>query len=125
MTKTKMYQTKLGAKFAILKGRIKSYFAGSHYVAETYTLKYNTATKEYAVEHYTMTRDEDQTFQKAMIAKQLEIEKLAKQEKEQELAELVNKVAAGEVDVPTMKSDKPKKRYYKPKAKKNKQTNNA
>jgi len=72
-----------------------------------------------------MTRDEEQTFQKAMIAKQLVIEKLAKQEKEQELTELVNKVAAGEVDVPTMKSDKPKKRYYNPISKKNKQTNNA
>jgi hypothetical protein len=125
MTKTKMYQTKLGAKLGILKSRIKSYFAGSHYVAETYTLKYNTATKEYAVEYYTMTRDEEQMLHKAMAVKQLEIEKLAKQEKEQELNEMANKVVTGEVDMPTMKSDKPKKRYYKPKAKKNKQPNKA
>ena len=125
MTKTKMYQTKLGAKFGILKGRIKSYFAGSHYVAETYTLKYNTATKEYAVEHYTMTRDEEQMLHKAMAVKQQEIERLAKIEQEIEIAELADQVVNGEADIPTMKSDKPKKRYYKPKAKKSTQTNKA
>ena len=120
-----MYQTKLGAKLGILKSRIKSYFAGSHYVAETYTLKYNTATKEYAVEYYTMTRDEEQMLHKAMAVKQQEIERLAKMEKELEIAELADQVMNGEVDMPTMKADKPKKRYYKPKAKKNKQPNKA
>jgi hypothetical protein len=125
MTKTKMYQTILGARFAILRGRIKSFFTGSHYVAETYTLKYNTATKEYVVEHYTMTRDEEQMLHKALAAKQQEIERLVKIEQELQIAELADQVANGEVDVPTMKSDKPKKRYYKPKAKKNTQKNNA
>jgi hypothetical protein len=72
-----------------------------------------------------MTRDEEQMLHKAMIVKQIEIEKLAKQASEKEMKEMAHKVASGEMEMPTMKSDNPKKRYYKPKAKKNKQPNNA
>lgn len=70
MKQTKIYKTRIGANLAILFAKVKNYFNGSHYVAETFTTKYNTDTKDYIIEHYTMTRDEEQVFQKAVAEQQ-------------------------------------------------------
>ena len=60
----------IGARMAITIGRIKSFFKGSHYVAESYTLKYNKTEKTYTVSHYTMTHDEKSQMDEVIAAKQ-------------------------------------------------------
>lgn len=77
MTTTKVYKTMIGARMAIMLGRIKRFFKGSHYVAETYTLKFEKADKSYIVEHYTMTHDAERRFLEALKIKQQEIAKVA------------------------------------------------
>ena len=77
MTTTKVYKTMIGARMAILIGRIKSFFKGSHYVAESYTLKYNKTEKTYTVNHYTLTHDEKSQMDEAIAIKQQELIQLA------------------------------------------------
>jgi hypothetical protein len=101
MTTTKVYKTMIGARMAIMMGRIKSFFAGSHYVAETYTLKFDKADKVYSVEHYTMTHDEEKEFYEAVAIKQQEIVKIAQQI-------LTNKPAENPTKTETPKMDKQK-----------------
>ena len=73
MRTTKVYKTKIGTKFAILKAKLKNFFNGSHYVVETFSTKYNTDTKEYTLEHYTLTREEDRQIKDAIAAEQARI----------------------------------------------------
>ena len=67
----------IGARMSIVMGRIKSFFNGSHYVAETYSLKYDKVGKLYHVEHYTMTREEEKQFHDALKIKEQEIVQMA------------------------------------------------
>jgi hypothetical protein len=80
MTTSKIYKTMIGARLAILMGRIKSFFKGGHYVAETFTLKYSKADKTYELVHYTMTHDEKRLFDEAIAIKQQEIVEVAQKE---------------------------------------------
>ena len=73
MKTTKVYKTKIGTKLAILKAKLKNFFNGSHYVAETFTTRYNNDTKEYTLEHYTMTHDEEKQFNAAVAEQQAKI----------------------------------------------------
>lgn len=131
MTTTKVYKTMIGARLAIMIGRIKRFFKGSHYVAETYTLKFEKADKSYIVEHYTMTHDAERRFLEALKIKQQEITKVA-----QEILETNPQDNSTNVEAPKMNtkpkqtakpktknpnttnvaqkatSDKPKKKYY-------------
>jgi hypothetical protein len=131
MTTTKVYKTMIGARMAIMMGKIKSFFKGSHYVAETYTLKFDKTDKVYIVEHYTMTHDEERQFHEALKIKQQEIEKMAKEILTNEPVENPTKTEAPKMNAKpkqtakpktqkpnttnvTQKtaSDKPKKKYY-------------
>lgn len=76
MTQSKTYKSKIAAKFGILFSRIKNKFNGSKLVAETYTLKYNTTTKEYIVVCNTMTEAEEQEFHIAIAEQQAKIMEL-------------------------------------------------
>jgi hypothetical protein len=127
MTTTKVYKTMIGARMAIMLGRIKRFLKGSHYVAETYTLKFEKADKSYIVEHYAMTHDEERRFHEALKIKQQEIAKVA-----QEILETKPQDNSANVEAPKMiakpkqtakpktenpnttntASDKPKKKYY-------------
>lgn len=73
MKTTKVYKTRIGTKLAILKAKLKNFFNGSHYVAETFTTRYNNDTKEYTLEHYTMTHDEEKQFNAAVAEQQAKI----------------------------------------------------
>ena len=128
MKTTKVYKTKLGAKLAIGFAKIRNFFGGSHYVAETFTTRFNTETKEYSVEHFTMTRDEEQKFhnaiaeQQAIIAELMETERQTKQTKPQQPKQPKQykqpkqqpQVKQNNSETPNMNA-KPKKKYYKPK----------
>ena len=81
MRTTKVYKTMIGARMAILIGRIKSFFKGSHYVAEHYTLKYDRTERVYHVEHYTMTHDEKSQMDAAITIKQNELIRMAEEMK--------------------------------------------
>lgn len=76
MTTTKVYKTMIGARMAIMVGKIKSFFKGGHYVVETYTLKFDKVNKTYNVEHYTMTHDEEKEFYEAIGEQQAKIMKM-------------------------------------------------
>jgi hypothetical protein len=76
MTQSKTYKSKIAAKFGILFSRIKNKFNGSKLVAETYTLKYNTTTKEYLVISVTMTEAEEKEFHIAIAEQQAKIMEL-------------------------------------------------
>ena len=118
MTTTKIYKSVIGARLAILIGRVKSFFTGSHYVAEHYTLKFDKATKEYQVVHYTMTREEKHQFDEAIAVKQQELIQMAEQMKtEME----TTTVTTATTEAPKMNA-KPKQ-PAKPKAKKPDTTN--
>jgi len=78
MKTTKVYKTKIETKLAILMARVKNFFNGSHYVAETFTTKYNKETKEYTLEHFTMTYAEEKQFNETMAEQQAKIIELAK-----------------------------------------------
>lgn len=133
MTTTKIYKSVIGARLAILIGRVKSFFTGSHYVQEHYTLKFDKTAKEYHVVHYTMTREEKHKFEEAIAIKQQEIIEMAEQMKN----EMVNSTTiTTTTEAPKMNakpkqtakpktqkanttnvtqktaSDKPKKKYY-------------
>ena len=138
MTTTKVYKTMIGARMAIMLGRIKRFLKGSHYVAETYTLKFEKADKSYIVEHYAMTHDEERRFHEALKIKQQEITKKAQEILEtkpqdnsanveapkmdkQKVAKikLSDKNNSAQTEAPKMNtkpkqtvSDKPKKKYY-------------
>jgi len=73
MTQSKTYKSKIAAKFGILFSRIKNKLNGSKLVAETYTLKYNTKTKEYIVVCNTMTEAEEKEFHIAIAEQQAKI----------------------------------------------------
>jgi len=73
MTQSKTYKSKIAAKFGILFSRIKNKLNGSKLVAETYTLKYNTKTKEYLVISVTMTEAEEKEFHIAIAEQQAKI----------------------------------------------------
>jgi hypothetical protein len=73
MTQSKTYKSKIAAKFGILFSRIKNKFNGTKLVAESYTLKYNTTTKEYLVISVTMTEAEEQEFHIAIAEQQAKI----------------------------------------------------
>jgi hypothetical protein len=127
MTTTKVYKTMIGARMAIMLGRIKRFLKGSHYVAETYTLKFEKADKSYIVEHYAMTHDEERRFHEALKIKQQEIT-----QKAQQILETKPQDNSVNVEAPKMNtkpkqtakpktenpnttntaSDKPKKKYY-------------
>lgn len=138
MKRTKVYKTKIGTKFAILKAKLKNFFNGSHYVAETFTTKYNKETKEYTLEHFTMTREEDKQLHDAIKEQQSKIAELIISEaptmerqktKEQKWAEDVErnrqkqlaenkskkpaKPKAPKTDTPKMVANKPKRKYTK------------
>jgi hypothetical protein len=138
MTTTKVYKTMIGARMAIMLGRIKRFLKGSHYVAETYTLKFEKADKSYIVEHYAMTHYEERRFHEALKIKQQEITKKAQEILEtkpqdnsanveapkmdkQKVAKikLSDKNNSAQTEAPKMNtkpkqtaSDKPKKKYY-------------
>jgi hypothetical protein len=101
MTTTKVYKTMIGARMAIMLGRIKRFFKGSHYVAETYTLKFEKADKSYIVEHYAMTHDEERRFHEALKIKQQEITKKA-----QEILETKPQDNSANVEAPKMDKQK-------------------
>ena len=131
----------IGARMAITMGRIKSFFKGSHYVAESYTLKFDKADNSYIVEHYTMTHDEEKQFYEAVAEQQAKIMKMMmptnepvipiidiQKSKEEKWAEDVEKNRQKQLaqnkkvtakpktqTTPTMEA-KPKRKYYKPKA---------
>ena len=138
MKTTKVYKTKIGTKFAIIKAKLKNFFNGSHYVAETFTTKYNKETKEYTLEHFTMTREEDKQLHDAIKEQQSKIAELIISEaptmerqktKEQKWAEDVErnrqkqlaenkskkpaKPKAPKTDTPKMVASKPKRKYTK------------
>ena len=73
MTQSKTYKSRIAAKFGILFSRIKNKFNGSKLVAESYTLKYNTKTKEYTVVMNFMTEAEEAEFNKAIAEQQVRI----------------------------------------------------
>jgi hypothetical protein len=131
MTTTKVYKTMIGARMAIMVGKIKSFFKGSHYVAETYTLKFDKAEKLYHVEHYTMTHYEEKEFYEAVAIKQQEIAKVAQKMLKNKPANNTTKVEAPKMNAKSKQtakpktqkpnttnvtqktaSDKPKKKYY-------------
>ena len=124
MKTTKVYKTKLGAKLAIGFAKIRNFFGGSHYVAETFTTRFNTETSEYSVEHFTMTRDEEQKFhnalaeQQAAIIELMETEKQTQPKKQQQPKQPKQykqpQVKQNNSETPNMNA-KPKKKYYKPK----------
>lgn len=122
MKTTKVYKTKLGAKLAIGFAKIRNFFGGSHYVAETFTTRFNTETNEYSVEHFTMTRDEEQKFhnaiaeQQAIIAELMETEKQTQPNKQQQPKQpkQQSQVKQNNSETPNMNA-KPKRKYYKPK----------
>lgn len=124
MKTTKVYKTKIGAKLAIAFAKIRNYFNGSHYVAETFTTRFNTETNEYSVEHFTMTRDEEQKFhnalaeQQAAIIELMETEKQTQPKKQQQPKQPKQykqpQVKQNNSETPNMNA-KPKKKYYKPK----------
>jgi hypothetical protein len=139
MKTTKVYKTQIGTKLAILKAKLKNFFNGSHYVAETFTTRYNNDTKEYTLEHYTMTHDEEKQFNAAVAEQQLKIAELiesqmaekSKAEKwaddvernrQKQLAEneskkntnTTAKPKAPKTDTPKMVAGKPKRKYTKP-----------
>ena len=138
MKTSKTYKTKIGTKLAILKAKLKNFFNGSHYVAETFTTKYNKETKEYTLEHFTMTREEDKQLHDAIKEQQSKIAELIISEaptmerqktKEQKWAEDVErnrqkqlaenkskkpaKPKAPKTDTPKMVANKPKRKYTK------------
>lgn len=133
MTTTKIYKSIIGARLAILIGRVESFFTGSHYVQEHYTLKFDKVKKEYQVVHYTMTREEKRQFDEAIAVKQQELIQMAEQMKtEMETTTATTespkmnakpkqpKTKKPEVTnvAPKTASDKPKKKYYHSKNKK-------
>jgi hypothetical protein len=73
MTQSKTYKSKIAARFGILLSRIKNKFNGSKLVAESYTLKYNTTTKEYTVVMNFMTEAEEKEFHAAIAEQQAKI----------------------------------------------------
>jgi len=101
MTTTKVYKTMIGARMAIMLGRIKRFLKGSHYVAETYTLKFEKADKSYIVEHYAMTHDEERRFHEALKIKQQEIAQMA-----QEILETKPQDNSANVEAPKMDKQK-------------------
>lgn len=138
MKTTKVYKTKIGTKFAIIKAKLKNFFNGSHYVAETFTTKYNKETKEYTLEHFTMTREEAKQLNDAIKEHQSKIAELiiaeaptmerqkTKEEKwaedvernrQKQLAENKSKKPAKpkapKTDTPKMVANKPKRKYTK------------
>lgn len=76
MTQSKTYKSKIAARFGILWSRIKNKFNGSKLVVETYTMKYNTATKECTVDMNFMTEAEEQQFHIAIAEQQARIAEL-------------------------------------------------
>jgi hypothetical protein len=133
----------IGARMAIILGKLKSFFKGSHYVAESYTLKFDKADKVYNVEHYTMTHDEERRFHEALKIKQQEIAKMAQEILTNKPAENPTKTEAPKMNTKpkqtakpktqkpnttnvTQKtaSDKPKKKYYYNSNKKKSNTKN-
>lgn len=142
MKTTKVYKTRIGTKLAILTAKLKNFFNGSHYVAETFTTKYNNETKEYTLEHFTMTREEEKQLHDAIKEQQAKIAELIIAEaptmerqktKEQKWAEDVErnrqkqlaenkskktakapaKPKAPKTDTPKMVANKPKRKYNK------------
>lgn len=107
MKTTKVYKTWIGTRTAILMAKIRNLFNGSHYVAETFTTKFNKETKEYTLEHYTMTHDEEQQFNEAMALQQAKIIELAK-------AEIVE-------EAPTMQRQKSKEEKWAEDVERNRQ----
>ena len=138
MKTTKVYKTRIGTKLAILTAKLKNFFNGSHYVAETFTTKYNSETKEYTLEHYTLTREEDRQINDAIAAEQARIIQMVVDEaptmerqktKEEKWAEDVErnrqkqlaenkakkpaKPKTPKTDTPKMVANKPKRKYTK------------
>ena len=81
MTTTKVYKTMIGARMAIIMGRIKSFFKGSHYVAETYTLKFEKADKAHGKKKKPKTMAEDKKIDAKIISKIKKSDKDDKKEK--------------------------------------------
>ena len=137
MKTSKVYSSIIIAKLVMFFGRIKSKFFGSHYVQENYTLKFDKINDDYIVEHYTMTRVEEQQFHDAIAKKQQEIIQMADdlaKELKAEKAEAPKmhakpkqtakpKIQKPEAKAEQTATDKPKKKYYHNKNKGNKQTN--
>ncbi|CAB4142250.1 hypothetical protein UFOVP449_7 [uncultured Caudovirales phage] len=119
MKTTKIYKTYFGLKAAIFIAKIKNLFNRNRYVSETFNLKYNKETKEYILEHQTLTHEENEIVNEAIRAHLEKITQMSidetptlyrQQFSEQPPIDDVSKTS--KADTPTMAA-KPKRKYTK------------